>query len=576
MFNLFYYKPKNRDFLKNLEETVTNSQNYVPIYQTFFDLNESNYNSISFNHRNHVVDLDKIYDCSADKTITQHVFIKYSPVLDPIHYMMGKYDIRDPRIQNLPQLNSTEETCFPKLLDTNNSSYVDGFFTFLSSVLLQYHGFFHGVDYYGSFMGIQREFKINVVEDLEHLDGSEFFHKHLNKLFSLDYPLETSFFCDNSRNCKNRLLISDENVELEFDDIAPAPASENIDLSFSPRIEDPPVENANVDVADKELKIEYENQKQCPDESVYDNDDSSSLNYTSDGDDMAIDDLDEDSALDEDSNSNSDSDSNFSTIDDDETSNNSDVFASIYNFPVNMICMEKCSGTLDSIMNSLAEHEWRSALFQVIMILLVYQKAFYLTHNDLHTNNIMYVETTHKHIYYKFNGECYKVPTYGRIYKIIDYGRAIYTFRGRLFCSDSFAFHGDAATQYNFPPYYNDKKPRIDPNYSFDLCRLGCSIYDFVFEDENTPPRTEFERIILEWCTDDNGKNVMYKKSGEERYMDFKLYKMIARTVHNHTPDAQLKHAFFQPYHVLGVIDSAATAKGLYLNIDGISCYVDE
>ena len=34
-----------------------------------------------------------------------------------------------------------------------------------------------------------------------------------------------------------------------------------------------------------------------------------------------------------------------------------------------------------------------SILFQVIMILLIYQKMFQFTHNDLHTNNIMYVET---------------------------------------------------------------------------------------------------------------------------------------------------------------------------------------
>ena len=32
-------------------------------------------------------------------------------------------------------------------------------------------------------------------------------------------------------------------------------------------------------------------------------------------------------------------------------------------------------------------------------------------------------------------------------------------------------------------------------------------------------------------------KNILYKKNGDERYPDFKLYKMIARTVHNHTPE---------------------------------------
>ena len=42
--------------------------------------------------------------------------------------------------------------------------------------------------------------------------------------------------------------------------------------------------------------------------------------------------------------------------------------------------------------------EWKSCLFQIIMTLLTYQKMFNFTHNDLHTNNIMYKETD-KNIY---------------------------------------------------------------------------------------------------------------------------------------------------------------------------------
>ena len=31
--------------------------------------------------------------------------------------------------------------------------------------------------------------------------------------------------------------------------------------------------------------------------------------------------------------------------------------------------------------------------------------------------------------------------------------------------------------------YLNENKPRIDPNYSFDLCRLGCSLFDYFIDD---------------------------------------------------------------------------------------------
>jgi hypothetical protein len=216
-----------------------------------------------------------------------------------------------------------------------------------------------------------------------------------------------------------------------------------------------------------------------------------------------------------------------------------------------------------------------SALFQVIMTLMAYQKAFAFTHNDLHTNNIMYVETQEEFIYYKAaGGKIYKVPTYGRIFKLIDFGRAIYRFQGRVFCSDSFAPGGDASTQYNCEPFMNENKTRLDPNMSFDLCRLGCSIYDFILEvEEEKDPDFDpdlLQQTIIDWVTDDNGKNILYMKNGEERYPNFKLYKMIARTVHNKTPEDQLKNPLFASFETNVAIPEGA----LSIDIDALPSYV--
>ena len=141
------------------------------------------------------------------------------------------------------------------------------------------------------------------------------------------------------------------------------------------------------------------------------------------------------------------------------------------------------------------------------------------------------------------------MPTYGRIFKIIDFGRAIYKFQNDIYCSDSFAPKGDAYTQYNTEPYFNENKPRIEPNPSFDLCRLGTSIYDFVIDDDDKA-RDSFQETIYRWCLDDDGKNVMYRRDGSERYPGFKLYKMIARNVHAHTPQEQLKYDCFKQFVV--------------------------
>ena len=218
--------------------------------------------------------------------------------------------------------------------------------------------------------------------------------------------------------------------------------------------------------------------------------------------------------------------------------------------------MENCENTLDDyiIHNEISTEEWFSIFMQIIMILITYQKLFSFTHNDLHTNNIMYISTSQPFIYYLYKNKYYKVPTFGKIYKIIDFGRAIYKLNGKTFCSDSFKFGGDAATQYNTEPYFNENKPRLEPNFSFDLCRLACSIFDYMIEDINdVKTLTQGDpviKLIVEWCIDDNGVNVLYKNNGQERYPDFKLYKMIARCVHNHTPQLQLERPEFNKFAI--------------------------
>jgi len=181
----------------------------------------------------------------------------------------------------------------------------------------------------------------------------------------------------------------------------------------------------------------------------------------------------------------------------------------------------------------------------------------------------MYNNTEKKYIFYCYKKKYYRVPTFGRIYKIIDFGRSIYKYDGKIFCSDSFQVGGDAASQYNIEPYFNDKKPRLEPNYSFDLCRLACSIFDYLIEDieevkDLSKCDNPIKRLIVEWCLDDNGINMLYKNNGTDRYPDFKLYKMIARCVHNHTPQAQLERPEFKAF----IYDGNITTD--IVNIDSI------
>ena len=572
------YKKNNNDILfKNLEDLVNikNCQNYIPIYDRFFKLTNINYNNINLNHNYLMYEiLNKNTDANSfscnikdenNNIIKKNVFFKFSSLLDCFKYMLGKYDIEDTNLLNLP--NFTNINSHEKTRDFNNNSYVDGFFSYLTSKLLHTHNFINGLDFYGAFIGVKDNFVIDVSDDMENLYSSDFFNNNKDKLFKFENIEDYSLLNFHSKNNKQRLLIEnniniediitlDETINIEILTLNDFNSIAEIDFNINNTDNTTMNDTYNIQKMDDSSSISSISSNTTDDSQLSksiknDNDDDSKNTNTDDDDD------------DDDDDTNS---SNKSSDINDETNIN----VIINKIPVEIICLEKCTMTLDALMTTtkLSTDEWRSILFQIIITLITYQKVFKFTHNDLHTNNIMYIETNITYLYYKYNNILYKIPTYGKIFKIIDYGRAIYSFKNELMCSDSYNKIGDATTQYNFGPYINADKKIIEPNYSFDLCRLACSIYDFIYLDENEK-LTEIRILIDEWCSDDKGRNILYKSSGEDRYLDFKLYKMIARSVHNHTPEAQLNKKIFSQYCVFKNKNKNITI----MNIDDIPTY---
>lgn len=616
-------------------------QTYIPLYSKLIPQQHSQKqleNIILFSHyRFH--DLQSVVSSdSNNKPQKKPMFIKFSPLLDPLRYLTGKYGgfttTDNPELKQLPTPdnypltpNSPNAKELPlqkgirKLNDPNNSSYVDSFFYYLSSYLLHKHNLENGVDFYGSFLAIQKKFRLNLYDDITYLRRYSYFNNNLEKgyhiydqtfLKYLEFEKSKKHQERNSRNHnKVRLELSaltkekDENIDvmdlLGIEDLTtPFSEQEIHPLPLSSNEELPEILDMNAAIFSSSVPTKEETTSNaCSEEEDDDDDDDEDENLS----DLSC----------EDSNS-STSENQCPPVDDEE---NETLYVYMDSFPVQMICMETCHGTLDQlfvqrILNpSNYDTEGASMLFQVVATLIAYQKAYRFTHNDLHTNNIMWVSTPVKYIYYQIEGQVYKVPTYNRIYKIIDFGRAIYDFQGQRFCSDSFASpEGDAATQYNCEPYILPNKPLIETNPSFDLCRLACAIYDFLMdeqeedeyedyededeneneeeedeneedEDENEEenvmeiPDTLFAKLIIEWCEDDKGRNMLYKKSGKERYPYFKLYQMIARIVHRHVPIKQIHNPLFTPFILPSSTNPAQQMKksDLWINLDTLPDY---
>ena len=562
-----YKKSNNSDLFSKItgkdKLDIEDPQNYIPIYTKFFNMSDSNADKMNLNNTlslNEIKTMTGHNSCNADvidnenNVVNKNIFFKFSPLLDPTKYMIGKYDCSDNSMLQLPKFGL--KVGHAKINDTNNAAYVDSFFTYLSSQLLHNHTFLHSLDFYGSFLGNKNDFQVNIADELEYLNDSAFFHKNRGSLFSVDNNFANERFNFNTRNNKDRIKLSDkleDDQVLQLSDIADISELDNIFIS-----------STSLDNSGANLVFSYD--ISC--NNTRKTDDSSSCSSRSSDTENEDDDEDDDE---EDGEDGSSSGTDYSTASEDI------LMASINQFPVQVIAMEKCEDTLDSLIveseEDMKDAEWGSMIIQVIMTLIAYQQCFSFTHNDLHTNNIMYIPTEKQYLYYKWDGKHYKVPTFGRLYKIIDFGRAIYKFRGNVICSDSYHPKGDAATQYNFEPYFNEKKPRLEPNASFDLCRLGCSLYDFIIDDiEENPksPHTAAKRIIIEWCRDDKDRNILYKNNGDERYPDFKLYKMIARTVHKHSPYDVIKQPYFSRY-IVGKKKINKNAK--IINIDNLPDY---
>ena len=253
--------------------------------------------------------------------------------------------------------------------------------------------------------------------------------------------------------------------------------------------------------------------------------------------------------------------------------------------PVQIVLMEKFDYTFDKLIKDSIElvriptrytfirkfrermviKKLTSWIFQICAGLSSANKAINFVHNDLHVQNVMGKKTKLTYLYYKVNNNLYKVPTYGYIMNIIDFGRSTFTINNQTYIGDVFDDEGDAGGQYALKYNISNKTKIIEPkpHYGFDLARFACS---FIEDLDNSlwPSVSDLKEhnigiLINSWTYDDNGESLLDIEG-------FDLYVHISNHFRSKTPDLTLLDASFIKYIVNEIPDESAFFP-IYQNI---------
>jgi len=456
---------------------------------------------------------------------TFDVYQKIIPLIDPFQWL--KYNQKP----SLPFLWKNQNK---KILDPENQAYIDVLGSSLVSKLNNMYNSPHFCKFYGCFRAVADRYIYDLDEDLEDIRFTSWFWNSIDKNeFVLNMVEKSSGRALSLKEIKEILKPDDEYLEdsdsdsdSDNSDSESECKSENVSLSTDIEIEEVSLDSMSVESETMILTKKKTN----------------SLN---------------------------------SELSDNSLCDIYDVFIELHQMPIVVMYIEKCEGTIDDLINDKApigskddELLWSAWVFQIIAALCQLQGDLKLTHNDLHTNNILWKKTDDEFLFYKDkSGKFYKVPTYGRIFTIIDYGRAIFSINNFYCISSDYQDGNNAAGQYNFGPLEDPDEPKVFPNKSFDLSRLSCSLIRGLFPYNPAPKKNgkiltkergwevvetnhPLFNLLWLWLRSETGENILEKKDGREKYPGFDLYIEIAHHVKGAIPRIQLSHPAMSIFNV--------------------------
>lgn len=550
-----------------LIQGVRNLQSYFPSMETLFpSIQEQSSGSPTLAARELVLAVDVSENLSVVEDLQERTtritptWIRKMHILEPIQVLSGEYVM--PLDGALPGFRSSWQRTLRKLNDPYNEAYTDAVFACMASRLVETGRSPHFVRFYGTFNGRVPEYTYNLTDDMGDVEGEAWYREGLAsgtfRVVAVD-PYDPSVTTEVTRpweDVRQRLFGSagDDGSESDMSESGSGSTSSSKSTRST---------TSGEELVEADIEVSGEAVVRRP--LIRLSRVSGDLHGDSQGE-------------------GADATSRRSAGSEDDI----DYKLIVKDFPVQMTILERCDGTMDDLMEDeiaatatedmreTKEQRWTAWMFQVVAALTAAQKHFDLVHNDLHTNNVMWSGTGETHLYYHVTGagggdRFYKVPTFGRIMKIIDFGRA--TFRpppatlkakaaNRVWFPDAYAPNADAGGQYNCGPYFDQGRPKVRPNPSFDLCRLAVAILDTLWKGPadpvdpvkvltREPGRIQYEtksplwNLLWLWLTDKHGKNILYSPDGTERYPQFDLYCAIAKDAQNAVPCQQLTLPLF-------------------------------
>ena len=486
-------------------------------------------------------------------------FIKTVHLLNPIDLIKEKYTIPDHPL--LPQSENTWKKTLLKLHSHNNQAYVDTVANFVLSALRENNLTPHCVLYYGAATGISKKYQYNISLEYDTYRQCRWFWKgmksHSARLTVIRGDADIEEIPNFEEIYKDITSCPFEDTDSEVSEIELEPVTDKDvpEISDVESIKSFTFDNIEEDAQNVKDIFEI-NKKVTKRVSLKKNESSSEEE------------------------SNSDSDGLTSSEGSDESVElDLDICLEIPNMPVILIYQEAQEGVMDNLLDEdeIDEHKrgsqgwearWIAWLFQVISVLSFLQNAICFTHNDLHSNNILWRKTDKKFLFYKAkDGTIWRVPTFGKIFTVIDFGRSIFRLGKHLWVSDDHWPDQEAGDQYNFGPFFDHTLPKNPPNPSFDLCRLSVSLLDGLFD--KAPPKKKGKGISImsqedtwkvyetnsplynllwSWTVNKDGHTIYEDKNGDEKYEGFDLYVRIAHDIHNAVPKDQIHKPVFSQF----------------------------